>query len=116
MRTTAPIRSEDRRFLVVAGTAQREWTRLKRSFNKNPEVVLVRSGSNISQVLEECQKLVPCVLLADYEFITKHDRPADFAQRVQFGRTISVLVTIDHETPEILELLLRMGCMGFLRN
>jgi DNA-binding NarL/FixJ family response regulator len=115
MRTVSPIRSDERRFLVIAGAAQRDWARLKRSFSKFPEVVLVRSSSKLADVLEECQKLVPCVLLVDYDFVAK-DRPAEFAQKVQYGRSISILVTIQHEPTEALELLLRMGCMGFLRT
>jgi DNA-binding NarL/FixJ family response regulator len=116
MRTVSSIRSDERRFLVVAGGDQRDWLRLKRSFSKFPEMVLVRTSANLSEVLDECQKLVPCVLLIDYDLVAKLERPAEFAQRVQFGRLISVLVAIEQESPEILELLLRMGCMGFVRN
>ena len=88
--------------MVVAGGVQRDWVRLKRSFSKSPEIVLVRSTSKLADVLEECQKLVPCVLLIDYESVAKLDRPAEFAHKVQFGRSIAILVTIGQESTEIL--------------
>jgi DNA-binding NarL/FixJ family response regulator len=116
MQNVSPIQREHKRCVVIAGEAQRNWARLKKLFNKSPDMVLLRTSSLIEDVLEECRKLVPCLLLADYEFIKKLDRPAEFAQKVEFGRLIPVLVLVEHESTETLELLLRMGCMGFLRN
>jgi DNA-binding NarL/FixJ family response regulator len=102
--------------LVIAGGARRSWARLKRSFNKRPEFVLVRSNAQIDDAVDECQTLRPCVLLVDFESVASVDRPDDFAQKLGFGRTIPVLVLIEEQTSEAIESMLRMGLMGFLRT
>jgi DNA-binding NarL/FixJ family response regulator len=114
MRTVSGSISNETRYVVIAGAAQRYWTRLKRSFGKSADIVLVRTSSPLKDVLDECQKRIPCVLVIDYGTITSTDRPTEFTKKIQFGRLIPVLVTIDGESNPSLEPLLRMGCMGFL--
>jgi DNA-binding NarL/FixJ family response regulator len=100
--------------LVVAAGAKRNWTRLKRSFNKRPEFKLVRSNSPLAQAVDECQTLQPCVLLTDYAYVAGLDHPGDFSLKLGFGRIIPVLVLVDAKHQESLEPMLRLGLMGFL--
>jgi DNA-binding NarL/FixJ family response regulator len=114
MRTGSASISNETRYVIIAGGAQRHWARLKRSFGKSSDIVLVRTSSPLKEVLDECQKRTPCVLVIDYESVAKSDRPAEFTKKIQFGRSIPVLVTIDGEPDSGMDALLRMGCMGFL--
>jgi DNA-binding NarL/FixJ family response regulator len=114
MRTVSGSISNETRYVIIAGAAQRHWTRLKRSFGKSPDIVLIRTASPLKEVLEECQKRVPCVLVVDYDSVASTERPAEFTKKIQFGRSIPVLVTINGESSPGLEHMLRMGCMGFL--
>lgn len=115
-RTVGGIQGNSRTHLVVAGGARRSWARLKRSFGKRPEFLLVRSNAPLDEALDECQKLRPCVLLVDFESVASVDRPDDFAQKLGFGRIIPVLVLVEEQTQEAIESMLRMGLMGFLRT
>ena len=114
MRTVSGSIENETRYVIIAGAAQRYWARLKRSFGKSADIVLVRTSSPLKDVLDECQKRAPCVLVVDYDSVVSSERPAEFTKKIQFGRLIPVLVTIDGESSPGLELLLRMGCMGFL--
>jgi DNA-binding NarL/FixJ family response regulator len=122
MRTGSGSISNETRYVIIAGGAQRHWARLKRSFGKSSDIVLVRTSSPLKEVLDECQKRTPCVLVIDYESVAKSDRPTEFTKKIQFGRSIPVLVTIDDAPdpgsaasgPNPMDALLRMGCMGFL--
>ena len=112
---TANSNSDQLRFLVVAGDAQAQWARLKRAFSKCPEIVLIRTTAKEDGVIEECRKLLPCVLLVDFGFIAELQSPADFAQKIGFGSLVPVLVLTDRESEEALEILVRVGCRGFMR-
>jgi DNA-binding NarL/FixJ family response regulator len=57
--------------------------------------------------------LRPCVLLVDQSFVERQD-PAWFAETIEFGRAVQVLVYVPMELPAVVEKLLRMGCMGVL--
>ena len=77
--------------------------------------MVVRAGSsNAEAILEECQNLLPCVLIIDEDSLAKID-PLLFARRVEYGRLIPVLALVKDESPASSEMLLRMGCMGFLQ-
>jgi len=99
---------------VVAGGAKRNWTRLKRSFNKRPEFKIYRSNLPLAEAVDEAHALRPCVLLTDFASVAELKRPNDFSQKLGFGRIIPVLVLIDGQPPEAIEPLLRLGLMGFL--
>jgi DNA-binding NarL/FixJ family response regulator len=114
MKSLSVIHPHEKKYLVVAGGAQRDWARLKRSFQQYP-FVLRRAAADLKQVLEECGKLAPCVLLIDYDFLVNSDRPTELSKIVQFGRTVSVLVVVERASVEVLEFLLRRGCMGFVQ-
>lgn len=101
--------------LVIAGGARRSWARLRRCFNRTPEFVLVRSSSRFDEAVDQCQRLVPCVLLVDFESVAMLDRPDVLTRKLGFGRIIPVLVLGEQQTPEAVESLLRLGLMGFLR-
>jgi DNA-binding NarL/FixJ family response regulator len=101
--------------LVIAGEARRSWARLKRSFSKSPEFVLVRSSVKIDDAVDECQRLLPCVLLVDFDSLFSVDRRDSLAQKLGFGRIIPVLVLVDEQPDEAVESLLRLGVMGFLQ-
>jgi DNA-binding NarL/FixJ family response regulator len=71
------------------------------------------TGDGAECLLEEYQDLDDCVVIVDFDSITKVD-PTLFARRVERGKRVQVLVLIDKETTGDCESLLRMGCMGFL--
>jgi len=109
------LKSEAEKLLVIAGTTKRQWALLEDCFARSDQHVLVKAKRvDPEGLLEECQKLGHCVLIVDYESITKVD-PILFARCVEYGKRIPILVLVDKQTPAQFELLLRMGCMGFLR-
>jgi DNA-binding NarL/FixJ family response regulator len=114
MKMLSSTRLDERKNLVVAGGAQREWARLARSFRRHP-FDLHRSASGLSQVLDECRKLPACVLLVDLDFLVNSRPPAELSKIAQVGRSVAVLVLVENESDEILEFLLSRGCMGVLQ-
>jgi DNA-binding NarL/FixJ family response regulator len=106
--------TDERKNLVVAGGAQREWARFTRSFRRHP-FDLHRSSAGLSQALEECRKLAACVLIVDFDFLVNSHPPAELSKIPEFGRPVSVLVLVENESDEILEFLLCRGCMGVLQ-
>src|SRR5262249_46193592 len=102
------------RFVLVAGAAQPILPRLQKTFSDCPEVTLLQTEAPVGEALSEAQGLAPCVLIADFDFITRPSIPADFARKTDFGRAVSVVVLTDQTDIESLEMLLRAGCMGFL--
>jgi len=78
--------------------------------------MLIRCPGAADEALSYCKKLVPCVWIVDRELREKAD-PVQFANTVDFGRAIQVLVLVSREEPPaVLERLLRIGCMGFIRE
>lgn len=100
--------------VVAAGSA---WNRrIKRCFSKCDDIALMRGVEPLDRLLSECASIVPFVLLADYDFVTDFDRLAEFSQRIDFGRSVQVLVLVKEERSGSLDRLLRAGCMGYLRD
>lgn len=86
---------------------------LLRSISPSDGFVLHQLSGSIDAVLSECEKLGPCVLIADLSLIEAAD-PAEFGVRVDFGRATRVLVVGPRKTQGLVEKLLHIGCRGFL--
>lgn len=99
--------------VVIAGERLFAWKSLQKCLAKEPVFILIRCADNISDVFFCCQRVMPCVLLIEQAFIERID-PVGFANRINFGRSIQVLVKLDRNNPEMAERFLRMGCAGVL--
>jgi len=109
------VRSEGKIELIIGGKARLSWGELVLCFAKSTRHTLVKATRDDAEgLLEECQKLDHCVLIIDFESITKID-PRVFVRKVEYGRLIPVLVLVEEETAADCESLLRIGCMGFMR-
>jgi two-component system nitrate/nitrite response regulator NarL len=109
------VKSEDRKSVVIGGKAKHHWDQLEGCFAKSTTHVPIKATSDdAAGLLKECSGIDHCVLIIDFDSITKVD-PTVFNRRVEYGRLIPVLVLVDRETTADCESLLRMGCMGFLR-
>lgn len=102
--------------VVVTGNVRDHLRRAGRSLTKDRGFVLVHCQDSIDEATRYCRRLAPCVWLLEREDLVKLD-PSQFSSLVDFGRAIQVLVWISGEEPDsALEPLLRLGCMGFLRQ
>ena len=102
--------------VVVTGTVKHRAQKVDRSLTTERGFVLVRCHDAIGEAIRYCERLAPCVWILDQEDLQKLD-PAQFSSAVDFGRSIQVLVWVSsEEPPTTLEPLLRMGCMGFIRE
>jgi two-component system nitrate/nitrite response regulator NarL len=109
------VRSETKIDLIIGGKARLIWGELVVCFAKSTRHALVNAtGDDAEGLLEECRKLDHCVLIIDFDSITKID-PKVFVRKVEYGRLIPVLVLVEDETAADCESLLRIGCMGFMR-
>jgi DNA-binding NarL/FixJ family response regulator len=109
------VKSEDKKRLIIGGKAKRYWDQIESCFAKSTGHTLVRATRDDAEgLLEECRKLINCVLIVDFDSIARVDARV-FARTVKHGRLIQVLVLVDEEDTADCESLLRMGCMGFLR-
>jgi two-component system nitrate/nitrite response regulator NarL len=109
------VRSETKIDLIIGGKARLIWSELVVCFAKSTRHALVNAtGDDAEGLLEECRKLDHCVLIIDFDSITKID-PKVFVRKVEYGRFIPVLVLVEDETAADCESLLRIGCMGFMR-
>lgn len=88
---------------------------LARCFSREAGFILVRCSESVDEVLSCSQRLAPCVLIVDQAFVEKLE-PVEFGRIVDFGRSIQVLVIVESDGPATVENLLRMGCMGCLRD
>jgi DNA-binding NarL/FixJ family response regulator len=81
---------------------------------RNGFVLLQRTGS-LDSVLADCERMAPCVLVADLVLVQAEGfDPERFSTRVEFGRSIQVLVVGPKRDPGLVEDLLRAGCVGFV--
>jgi DNA-binding NarL/FixJ family response regulator len=65
------------------------------------------------QLLLRCQRMAPCVVIADQALLERFD-PAEFAGMVDFGRSVQVLAYGPARDDRAVQNLVRMGCMGFV--
>jgi DNA-binding NarL/FixJ family response regulator len=89
--------------------------KLRGSLSAGAGFVLSQLSGSLDSVLSGCEKLGPCVLVADLKFVEAAN-PAEFGARVDFGRAVRVLVVGPKEAPGLVEKLLHIGCRGFLTN
>lgn len=75
-------------------------------------VVSLCSGT-IGEILSECQRLAPCVLVVSQESLEQLDAN-EFSASVEVGGSIRVLVLATRKGPNLVEKFLSMGCMGYL--
>lgn len=87
---------------------------LERSAALKGDIVLLRCSDAMTDILEYCQRLLPCTLIVDESFLEGGDS-LSFSELADFGRSVRILVRVSSDTAEIAERLLRMGCSGLLK-
>lgn len=97
--------------MVIASAKLRGWKGLRRCLTQKDGFIVVDGGEPPEHLLLRCQRMAPCVLIADPAFLEVTD-PADFANLVDFGRSIQVLVYGAAHDERTIQNLVRMGCMG----
>jgi DNA-binding NarL/FixJ family response regulator len=93
------------------------WERadLGRQLSARQGFVLLRCTGSLDSVIADCEKMAPCVLIADQVLVQTEGLDLDhFGPRVEYGRLIQVLVVGPKRDPGLVEDLLRMGCVGFV--
>jgi DNA-binding NarL/FixJ family response regulator len=101
--------------VVVANSHLSKWKGLRRCFSQREGFLLVEVNGPFEQVLLQCQRMAPCVVLSDEAFVSRLD-PAEFAALVDFGRAIQVLVCSPPKDDRVVQNWIRQGCMGFVRD
>ncbi len=101
--------------VVLANPKLSKWKGLRRCFSQREGFLLVEGYDSFEQLLMHCQRMAPCVVLADEAFVSRLD-PAEFAALVDFGRSIQVLVCSPATEDRIVQNWIRLGCMGFVHE
>ncbi len=101
--------------VVVACARLWEWHGLRRCFSQKDGFLLVEGYATAGRALPQCQRIAPCVLIADFEIIDEVD-PAEFASVVDYGRAVQVLLYGGEFDERQAHTAIRMGCMGFLQE
>ena len=107
--------SRDYTRVVVHSSKIWERKGLPRCFSPRHGFVLVQQNGTFQSVLSDCEKMAPCVLIVDQ--VLMEGEPSgleDLGARVEFGRSIQVLVVGPARTHGVVESLLRVGCVGFV--
>jgi len=99
--------------VAVQSTLIWDHKELLRSISPSEGFVLCRLSGSIDAVLSDCDRLGPCVLIADLSFVEAAD-PTEFGERVDFGRAIRIVVVGPRKAQGLVEKLLHIGCRGFL--
>jgi DNA-binding NarL/FixJ family response regulator len=71
----------------------------------------MHSSGKPADILTHCRTLGSCVLVIDSSFVERTDSK-DFADAVDFGGAIRVLVELEQSRMHSAERLIRMGCAG----
>lgn len=108
-RTAQPVLTP----IVVAHPKLLKWKGLRRCFSQRDGFLLVEGSESFDQLLTHCQRMAPCVVLADEAFISRLE-PAEFSALVDFGRSVQVLVCAAARDDRIVQNWIRLGCMGFV--
>jgi DNA-binding NarL/FixJ family response regulator len=101
--------------VLIANPKLSSWRGLRRCFSQREGFLLVEGCASIEQLLMHCQKMAPCVVLADEAFIGRIE-PSEFTALVDFGRSVQVLVCSAQADDRVLQNWIRLGCMGFVRD
>lgn len=100
-------------FTPVVVVAANPWggERLRRRFSPKQGFLLIERDAE--DLLAQCRRMAPCVMLADLEFFERADAK-QLGAVVDFGRSVQALAfgpTADERT---IQKLLRLGAMGFV--
>jgi DNA-binding NarL/FixJ family response regulator len=93
------------------------WNRkdLNRHLPARQGFVLLERNGGLEDILADCEKMAPCVLVIDQVLMQTDGFDLDhFGARVEFGRAVQVLVVGPKRDPGLVEELLRIGCVGFV--
>jgi DNA-binding NarL/FixJ family response regulator len=99
--------------VVLANSKLWNWQGLRRCFSQRNGFILVEGYESPEQLLLHCQRMAPCVVIADQALLERFD-PAEFASMVDFGRSVQVLAYGPARDDRVVQNLVRMGCMGFV--
>lgn len=99
--------------VVVANAKLWNWKGLRRCFSQRDGFILVEGYESPEQLALHCQRMAPCVVIADLALLEQFD-PAEFASMVDFGRSVQVLAYGPAGDDRVVLNLVRMGCMGFV--
>ncbi|MGC9971705.1 MAG: response regulator transcription factor [Bryobacteraceae bacterium] len=99
--------------VVVANSKLWNWKGLRRCFSQRDGFILVEGYESPEQLLVHCQRMAPCVVIADQALLERFD-PAEFASMVDYGRSVQVLAYGPARDDRVVQNLVRMGCMGFV--
>ncbi len=99
--------------VVIATPRLWSWKGLRRCLPQKDGFIVVEGQQPPEQLLLHCQRMAPCVLVADEEYLERLDA-TEFANTVDFGRTVQVLVYGGRHDDRTVQNLVRMGCMGFI--
>jgi len=75
--------------------------------------VLTPCSGTITEILAECGRIGPCVLVLSQESVEKLN-PDEFRAWVEVGGSVRVLVLGTRKDPNLVKKFLSMGCMGYL--
>lgn len=114
-RSSSPANGRDLIRVVVQSPGIWERHDLSRQLSACQGFVLLGCKGNLDTVLADCEKMAPCVLIADQVLVQTEGTDLEhFGPRVEYGRLIQVLVVGPTRDPGLVEDLLRMGCVGFV--
>lgn len=97
--------------VIVANEKLRSWKGLRRCFTRKAGFLLIDAVESPGHLLLQCQRLAPCVLIAELAFVESLD-PGDFAVFTDFGRATRVLVYGPVCDERTIQNLIRLGCAG----
>jgi DNA-binding NarL/FixJ family response regulator len=106
-------RTPPQNFTPVVVLAANPWggEKLRRRFSPKQGFLLIeRDGDDI---LAQCRRMAPCVVLADVAFFERADAK-DLATVFDFGRSVQALAFGQTADEQTIQKLLRLGCMGFV--
>ncbi len=75
--------------------------------------IVSQCSGTISEILAECQRIAPCVLLVSQESLGKLDAD-EFSATVGVESSVRILVLGTRKSSNLVEKFLSMGCMGYL--
>ena len=77
--------------------------------------IVSQCSGTIGEMLAECEKIAPCVLVVSQESLEKLDAN-EFSLSVGVEGSVRVLVLATRKGPNVAEKFLSMGCMGYFPN
>ena len=79
----------------------------------SPGMELSQCSGTLGELLAECHRMAPCVLVVSQESLEELDTN-EFSAFVGVGGSVRVLVLGTRKSPHLVEKFLSMGCMGYL--